>query len=306
MPDKTENQITNKFKINHWLKINVNESLEKNWQMCLLNLNLISIYPKLVASLSIFSEEQHWQRVANTRTESELIKFIDNLNQKHPIIKFEFTYSRTRITFLDTKVYKNENGTLRTTIYRKPSDCRKFFHYKSAHPKELKHSIPYSQALRIKRICQNLKDLKDAFIKRCYHSKILDYHFERAMNVDRKVPLEIKENPSTQGHLPLVLTYNKTLPNSKNVIDKHWHILSINENLQKVFDKRPFIAYRRNTNLFQIIGGNRIFKNKVVRKNTKQPKQSGNCPPCLSRLNNLCCKQMKQAKTFPSQPNMQK
>ena len=153
MPDKTENQITNKFKINHWLKINVNESLEKNWQMCLLNLNLISIYPKLVASLSIFSEEQHWQRVANTRTESELIKFIDNLNQKHPIIKFEFTYSRTRITFLDTKVHKNENGTLRTTIYRKPSDCRKFFHYKSAQPKELKDSIPYNQALRIKRIC---------------------------------------------------------------------------------------------------------------------------------------------------------
>ena len=44
--------------------------------------------------------------------ESELIKFIDNLNQKHPTIKFEFTYFRTSITFLDTKLYNNENGTL--------------------------------------------------------------------------------------------------------------------------------------------------------------------------------------------------
>ena len=38
--------------------------------------------------------------------------------------------------------------------------------------------------------------------------------------------------------------------------------------------KRPFIAYRRNSNLHQLIGGNRIFKKKVVHKNTEQPKQS--------------------------------
>ena len=36
-------------------------------------------------------------------TETELIKFIDNLNQKHPLIKFEFTYSRTSIPFLNMK-----------------------------------------------------------------------------------------------------------------------------------------------------------------------------------------------------------
>ena len=52
--------------------------------------------------------------------------------------------------------------------------------------------------------------------------------------------------------------------------------------------------------MYQLIGGNRIFKNKVVRKNTKQPKQLGHCSPCLSRLNNLCCKQVKQIKTFQS------
>ena len=43
-------------------------------------------------------------------------------------------------------------------------------HYKSAHPKALKDSISYNQALLIKRICsetseviKNLKDLKDVF-----------------------------------------------------------------------------------------------------------------------------------------------
>ena len=66
------------------------------------------------------------------------------------------------------------------------------------------------------------------------------------------------------------------------------------------FDKRPFIAYRRNTNLHRLIRGNRILKNKVVCKNTKQPKQLGRCSPCLSGLNNLCCKQVKQTETFQS------
>ena len=36
------------------------------------------------------------------------------------------------------------------------------------------------------KIIKHLKDLKDAFIKRGYQSKILDHHFERAMSVDRK------------------------------------------------------------------------------------------------------------------------
>ena len=52
--------------------------------------------------------------------------------------------------------------------------------------------------------------------------------------------------------------------------------------------------------MYQLIGGNRIFKNKVVRKNTKQPKQLGHFSTCLSRLNNFYCKQVKQTKTFQS------
>ena len=109
-----------------------------------------------------------------------------------------------------------------TTIYGKSSDCRNSLHYKSAHPKALKDSIPYSQGLRTKPICsktweviKHLKDLKDAFIKRGYQSNILNNHFERAMSVDRKILLENKEKPSTQGNLPLVLTFNKLLLNKR-------------------------------------------------------------------------------------------
>ena len=55
-------------------------------------------------------------------------------------------------------------------------------------------SIPYSQVLRVKRICsetseviKHFKDRKDAFIMRDYQFKIPDHHLEKAMNVDRKI-----------------------------------------------------------------------------------------------------------------------
>ena len=73
-------------------------------------------------------------------------------------------------------------------------------------------------------------------------------------DTDRNIMLEDKEKPSTQRNLQLALTFNKTLPKIKNVKNKHWHILSINENLRKGFDERPFILYIRNTNFHQLIG----------------------------------------------------
>lgn len=66
------------------------------------------------------------------------------------------------------------------------------------------------------------------------------------------------------------------------------------KNKKKTFDKKPFIAYRKNKSLRQIIGSNCILKSKFVRKNNENLKQSGKCSPCVSRLNNLYCKQVKQ------------
>ena len=50
------------------------------------------------------------------RTESELISFKGNFLKKEPTVKFALTYSKTKIIFLDTKIYKNQNGMLCTTI----------------------------------------------------------------------------------------------------------------------------------------------------------------------------------------------
>ena len=91
------------------------------------------------------------------RTKQELLIFLENLNIKHKTIKFEHNVSHSRIKFLDTLIYTDKNNTLQTTLYRKPSDQQSYLHALSDHPKSLKRSIRYSQALRIKTICSKLK-----------------------------------------------------------------------------------------------------------------------------------------------------
>ena len=86
-------------------------------------------------------------------TKVELITFIKELNEKHKKIKFDFQISPRKIAFLDAMLYKDENNNIQTTLYRKPTDQQAFLHAKSEHPRSLKNSIPYSQALRLKTIC---------------------------------------------------------------------------------------------------------------------------------------------------------
>ena len=41
-------------------------------------------------------------------TEDELPSFVEDPSKKHPVIKFDFKFSK--IEFLDTKIYKDTNG----------------------------------------------------------------------------------------------------------------------------------------------------------------------------------------------------
>ncbi len=90
-----------------------------------------------------------------THNPDELKKFIDHLNQVHPTLKFTFESSPTQVSFLDTWV-KMEDNFLYTDLFVKPTDTHMYLHYNSCHPKHSKSGGPYSQLLRVKRICSRL------------------------------------------------------------------------------------------------------------------------------------------------------
>lgn len=91
---------------------------------------------------------------------NSLEEFINHLNNAAPSINFMHEISKRQVNFLDTTIIKNENGDVETDVYQKPTDTHPYLHWTSVHPPHLKRSIPYSQELRLRRICSDTNKLR--------------------------------------------------------------------------------------------------------------------------------------------------
>ena len=239
-----------------------------------------------------------------TKSEKDLLEFLNELNTKHTSIKLEFKYSRQQTEFLDTLVYIDNNNKLQTTLYKKPTDQQNYLHSKSEHPYSLKKSTAYSQALRIKIICstqnkfeKHSSNLLQQLKKKGYHHDTLKEQTEKARVQERTLLLNTNPEEVKQS-IPISITYNQTLPNIKSIVDKDWHVLQVNPELQERFQSSPIIAFRKNKNLKQIIGSNTTEHNKkLIRSNNKV---NGKSSPCISNTRTLCCKQLVSTTSFKS------
>ena len=72
--------------------------------------------------------------------------------------------------------------------------------------------------------------------------------------------------------IPCVITYNRKLPMMGKIINKHWNFLQINPKLQETFQNNPFVAFKRNKNLQEIMGGHTIKNRKVFKAHSKSRK----------------------------------
>ena len=167
--------------------------------------------------------------------------------------------SKTEINFLDTTVFKVDNK-LQTKVYVKPTDRQSYLHSISEHPNSTKKSIAYSQALRFSKICYNRSDLHNnckrlltALTKRGYNKTDTTTQINRALTIPRAELLN-KIKTSNTERLPLTVTYNRTLPELKIIIDKNWHILQIEPKLKEIFAEPQILAFKRNKNLGDTIG----------------------------------------------------
>ena len=235
-------------------------------------------------------------------SKQELENFIAEINAIHKTIKFDVNISKKSVNFLDTTVTITPEYSIKTSLYQKPTDRHNFLHQKSYHPFSTKKSLPYSQALRIRKICSSSEDekaammsLKDQFKARGYSPSLVQEAIDRAGTKDRKELLQPRLKSNSVAPLTMVTTFNNTLPNLKNIMARNWNLLSINKEIAKKFTKEPLIAYRRNPNLRQILGGNKIENGKVVRQ---KHNHTGICSPCRPNRAYKCCRQMRSTSTF--------
>ena len=96
---------------------------------------------------------------------------------------------------------------------------------KSAHPLSLKKSIPYSQTLRIKRVCSSFdeykkhsNDLVKRFVEKGYKENIIRNQIRKVDNLDRSTMLN-KTDAVRKNVITLSVTYSPTLPNIREIIN---------------------------------------------------------------------------------------
>ena len=238
------------------------------------------------------------------KSEKQLKDFMSELNQKHPSVKLDYKSDCKQIEFLDTLIYKDQQNKLQTTLFRKSSDRQNFLNAKLEHPYSLKKSIPYSQALRIRRICSTFQEyhshsrkLIEQFVNKGYKKDVVTQQIQKVDQLDRKQLLHQQKRHDKQC-IPLSVTYSRSLPNLKDIITKHWHILQANQSCKETFSTLPIIAFRKGTSLKQIIGTNTIHNNEKLIK-TKINHHTGKCVPCNS-TRCLCCQQLISTAIFKS------
>ena len=195
-----------------------------------------------------------------TRGQAELDKFLNHLNSCHPTIKFTMEASNTKVNFLDTTVYK-ENNQLFTDLYCKPTDSHNYLLYSSAHPQKCKNSIPYGQFLRIRRICTKLEDFDKHviefgkhFIRRDYPMHLIEEAAIKARrpNRDNLLQNSKKETNKDQKNI-LVTTYHPNDNTLPNLVHENWDLLGRNTNTLFLHKDRPMVAYRRPPNLKDLL-----------------------------------------------------
>ena len=197
-----------------------------------------------------------------THGQDKLQEFFTHINSCNSSIKFTMEASTKSVNFLDTTVSIVDNQ-IKTDLYSKPTDAHNYLLFSSAHPRSCKQSIPYSQFLRVRRICTDISDfdkhvinLGQHFLRRGYPLETIEQAVIKARRLDRPTllapkPANIITEPDDK--VVLVTTYNPYDNSVRTISDKNWDILGKSTNSAFLHEKRLMTAYRRPTNLRDIL-----------------------------------------------------
>ena len=187
--------------------------------------------------------------------EEKLKEFIEHLNEKHPTIKFTAEWSQTSFNFLDVTV-SLIGGKINTDLYVKPTDSHQYLHSSSCHPYHCKKGIPYSQALRLNRICSDpssfdkrCNDLEKWLIERGYSEREVREQVLRARSFSRDSLLDKESTRDEQNKITFNLTYYPALQNVKKILAELHLLLTPDVAHKTVFTNVPTIGFKNDRSL---------------------------------------------------------
>ena len=146
---------------------------------------------------------------------------------------------------------------LSTSVHYKPTDSHNYLLLSSSHPQHVKNAIPFSQFLRLRRLCSDDTDFNNKceemcqfFKKRGYPDSAVTTGKHRAQEIDRDTALQTSQNEETD-RIPFTLTYHPQNLAIKTVILKNFKILCNDPETKHIFSTTThFIQTRQKLRQF--------------------------------------------------------
>ena len=177
---------------------------------------------------------------ATSSTREELNQFITAVNSFHPALRYTWEISDTSLAFLDIKVSVEGNG-LCTSVHYKPTDSHSYLLYSSSHPSHVKNSIPYSQFLRLPRLCSEDSDFSlkseemcEFFDNRGYPASVVEAGHHRDQQIDRQSALQTSQKENS-NRIPFTLTFHPHNHAVKSIILKNFKLLQNDLDTGRIF-----------------------------------------------------------------------
>ena len=91
-----------------------------------------------------------------------------------------------------------------------------------------------------------------------YPKSVIEDALERISRISRQQALQAKPNKTSEDRIPLTLTYHPLSMPIKRIIYQNFDILQTNKDTKAIFTKPPLMAFRRDSNLRDILVHSRL------------------------------------------------
>ena len=152
-----------------------------------------------------------------------------------------------------------------TTMYNNHS----YLLYSCSHPSHVKNYIPYSQFLRLRRLCSEDSDVSfkseemcNFFNKRGYPASVVQAGNHRAQQIDRQSALQTSQKENN-NRITFTLTFHPHNHAVESIILKN--LLQNDPDTGRIFSQPPLISFKRDKNI-----GNFLVRSAF--KTSEQPK----------------------------------
>ena len=127
--------------------------------------------------------------------------------------------------------------------------------FSSSHPRHTLNSIPFSQFLRLRRLCSDDIDfnhqcdlMRSFFLNRNYPTDVVSRALTKVCSISRESALTPK-NRDSNNRIPFTVNFHPVNLGIKQIIHNNFKLLTSDSETSAIFDQPPLFSFKRDRSI---------------------------------------------------------